>query len=409
MEHTLKRDVVWVIVSLGLTLMPQGAQLAEAQDSVEPPAVRTGPLRDTLRGVTRDSGNAGFGDLISDLTALEVATTPLGTPAAGIVFRYEDDQSFRRQQLNFAPLLLGRAATSGRSTAMFGLNVATASYDTISDLPLDRLPIASFEGPAPVVSASTLDLSVETLMVTGFATLGLTDRLDVGVAVPVVAVTLGGAMMQQEAATGSAIFPVDASSFGIGDIGVTGQFRLWAGANIPDGLTARVTLRAPTGNTDELRGIDTWRTMASATASRGFGRLSVHGTAGFESWSRSVALRNTLPANLVETWLLKDQLRVGGGFELAASAIPLATCGSNRSAGVALHRRASARGRHRVCAATRSGARRSREEHHGSGDQRQHPGTHDADVSHRHVAVRLWHAGQAHPMIGLNWALCGDC
>ena len=416
MEHTLKRDVVWVIVSLGLTLMPQGAQLAEAQDSVEPPAVRTGPLRDTLRGVTRDSGNAGFGDLISDLTALEVATTPLGTPAAGIVFRYEDDQSFRRQQLNFAPLLLGRAATSGRSTAMFGLNVATASYDTISDLPLDRLPIASFEGPAPVVSASTLDLSVETLMVTGFATLGLTDRLDVGVAVPVVAVTLGGAMMQQEAATGSAIFPVDASSFGIGDIGVTGQFRLWAGANIPDGLTARVTLRAPTGNTDELRGIDTWRTMASATASRGFGRLSVHGTAGFESWSRSVALRNTLPANLVETWLLKDQLRVGGGFELAASAIVTVSF-------EALWRRVGQTGqlelRSIAVPAPEVGIESAQLLGVGPGGLEKNIMVPRISVNIQErtmltfrTVMSLSDSGMRDkliPMIGLNWALCGDC
>ena len=324
MERKLKRYIVLAVTSVGLTLMPQVTPPAHAQDTVEPPPVSTtgtSSLRDTLRGVTQDSGNSGFGDLISDLTALEVATTPLGTPTAGIVFRYDDDQSFDRQQLNFAPLLLGRAATSGRGTAMFGLNVATASYDTISDLPLDTLPIASFEGRAPIVTSSTLDLSVKTQTVTGFATFGLADALDVGVAVPVVAVTLGGAMVQQEAATGTAFFPIDASSVGLGDIGVTGQYRLWAGANVPDGLTARITLRAPTGNADELRGVDTWRAMASATASRGFGRVSVHGTAGYESWSSSVTLRNTLPANVVETWLLKDQLQVGGGLELAASSI----------------------------------------------------------------------------------------
>ena len=168
---------------------------------------------------------------------------------------------------------------------------------------------------------NNFDFHHRLLRVTGFGTFGLTDDLDVGVAVPIVAVTLGGTMVQQEAATGTAVFPVDASSVGLGDIGVTGQYRFWAGANIPDGLTARVTLRAPTGNADELRGVDTWRTMASATASRGFGRLSVHGTAGYESWSSSVGLRNTLPANVVETWLLKDQVQVGGGLEFAASSI----------------------------------------------------------------------------------------
>ena len=290
--------VVTALAGIGLSLGP--ARPAHAQDAVEPPPPSppstTSSLRDTLRGVTQDSGNAGFGNLISDLTALEVATAPLGTPTAGIVYRYEDDQSFDRQQLNFMPLLLGRAATSGRGTLMLGLNVAIASYDTVSDLPLDALPVTSFEGRAPIVTSSTLDLSVETLTVTGFGTFGVTDDFDVGVAVPVVSVTLGGSMVQLEAATGTAVFPIDASSVGLGDIGVTGQYRFWAGANIPDGLTARVTLRAPTGNADELRGVDIWRTMASATALRGFGRLSLHGTAGYESWSSSVGLQNTLPA-----------------------------------------------------------------------------------------------------------------
>ena len=149
-----------------------------------------------------------------------MATAPLGTPAAGIVYRFEDvPDRPRLQTLNFVPLLLGRAATSGRSTAMFGFNVVSASYDAISDLQLDALPVATFQGPAPIVTSSVLDLSVDTLTVTGFATVGLTDHLDLAVAVPFVGVTLRGSMVQQEAAIGTALFPVDASSYGVGDVG----------------------------------------------------------------------------------------------------------------------------------------------------------------------------------------------
>ena len=318
----MKRSILFTVIVTGLTLGPDAVRLAYAQDAVEPPAAQFVSLRETLRDVTRDSGNSGFGDLIAGLTALEVATAPLGAPAAGIVYRFDDDPNNPTlQTLNFVPLLLGRAATSGRSTAMFGFNIVRASYDTVSDFPLDALPVATFQGSAPIVTSSTLDLSVETLAVTGFATFGLTDDLDLNVAVPFVGVTLGGAMEQQEAAIGTTMFPIDASSFGLGDLAVTGQYRLWAGPNIPDGLSARVTLRAPTGNADQLRGVDTWRTMVSGTASKGFGRFSVHGTAGYESWSSDVALQNTLPANVVETWLLKDQVQIGGGFELAASMV----------------------------------------------------------------------------------------
>ena len=223
-------------------------------------------------------------------------------------------------------------------------------------------------------------------------------------------------MVQQEAATGTAFFPIDASSVGLGDIGVTGQYRLWAGANVPDGLTARITLRAPTGNADELRGVDTWRAMASATASRGFGRVSVHGTAGYESWSSSVTLRNTLPANVVETWLLKDQLQVGGGLELAASSIVTVSF-------EALWRRVGQTGQLGLRSVDAPapgvgiesaqllgvGLGGPREDHHGPRDQCQHSGPHDVDVSNHHLLVRLRHAGQAgsddRAQLGRLWRL----
>ena len=319
---TTKRLSILVIAGAHLGLGLGAALPAHAQGPVQPPPSTNqfSSLRDTLRGVTRDTGNSGFGDLFAGLISLEVATAPLGTPAAGIVYRFEDvPDRPRLQTLNFVPLLLGRAATSGRSTAMFGFNVVSASYDAISDLQLDALPVATFQGPAPIVTSSVLDLSVDTLTVTGFATVGLTDHLDLAVAVPFVGVTLRGSMVQQEAAIGTALFPVDASSYGVGDVGVTAQYRLWTGANIADGLAARVTLRAPTGDADQLLGVDAWRTMVSGTASKGFGRLSVHGTAGYESWGNDIALQNVLPTNVVETWLLKDQVQVGGGLEVAAS------------------------------------------------------------------------------------------
>ena len=319
---TTKRLSILVISGAFLGLGLGAALPAHAQGPVQPPppSSQFTSLRDTLRDVTRDTGNSGFGDLFAGLISLEVATAPLGTPAAGIVYRFEDvPDRPRLQTLNFVPLLLGRAATAGRATAMFGLNVVSASYDAISDLQLDALPVAAFQGPAPIVTSSILDLAVDTLTVTGFATVGLTDRLDVGVAVPFVGVTLRGSMVQQEAAIGTALFPVDASSYGVGDVAVTAQYRLWTGSNIADGLSARVTLRAPTGDADQLRGVDAWRTMVSGTASKGFGRLSVHGTAGYESWDKDVSLQNALPTNIVETWLLKDQVQVGAGLEVAAS------------------------------------------------------------------------------------------
>ena len=304
--------VAFAGVGLGLG----AAQPAHAQGSVELPVIQGGSLRETLRSVTKDSGNAGFGDLIAGLTALEVGTTPLGSPTGGVVFNYVDEVSILRESVTFAPFLLERAATTGRLTTTFGFNIVPASYDTISGFSTETLSVASFEGPNPIVTSSTLDLTVRTMTATGFATVGLGDDFDLGVAVPIVGVTIKGSQLIREAAVGEAVVPFDESSFGLGDIAITGKYRLWQGLDRRSGLAAHATLRAPTGNADNLRGLDTWRTMVSGTASAGLGRVSLHGTAVYEFWTDSVTLSNTLPDSTLETWSLGDQLQYGGGIEV---------------------------------------------------------------------------------------------
>ena len=329
------RSILAVFVALaGVGLGPGAARPAHAQGSVELPLIQGGSLRETLRSVTKDSGNTGFGDLVAGLTALEVGTTPLGSPTGGVVYNYVDEVSILRESLTFSPFLLERAATTGRLTATFGFNIVPASYDTISRFSTESLPVASFEGPNPIVTSSTLDLSVRTMTATGFATFGLGDNFDLGVAVPVVGVTIKGSQLIREAAVGEAVVPFDESSFGLGDLAITGKYRLWQGRDRRSGFAAHATLRAPTGSADELRGLDAWRTMVSGTASAGLGRASLHGTVGYEFWTDSVPLSNTLPNGTLETWSLGDQLQYGGGIEIqVAPALTVSLEGIGRRIG----------------------------------------------------------------------------
>ena len=339
MKTIKNRSVIAGVVALvGFGLGPGFARPVYAQGStqgsVQLPLIQGGSLRDTLRAATQDSGNAGFGELLAGLTTLEVGTAPLGSPTGGIIFRYVDEVSVIQESLTFVPFLLERTATTGHLAATFGFNVVPSSYDTISGFSTDSLPVASFDGPRPIVTSSTLDLRLRTLTATGFATLGLGESFDLGVAVPVVGVTLKGSQLVEEAAVGVAVVPFDESSFGLGDIAITGKYRLWQGADRRSGLAAHATLRAPTGDADGLRGLDTWRTMVSGTGSVGLGRVSVHGTVGYEFWTDSVPLSNTLPDGTLETWMLADQLQFGGGFEVQAGpAVTLSVEGISRTIG----------------------------------------------------------------------------
>ena len=221
MTKRLSIFVIALVAGLGSAARPAQGQV---QGSVELPGVQGGSLRETLRTVTKDSGNAGFGDLVAGLTALEVATAPLGSPTGGIVFSYVDEVSVLRESLTFSPFLLETAATTGSLTATFGFNIVPASYDTASGFSLENLLVASFQGPDPILTSSTLDLRVRTMTATGFATFGLGEDFDLDAAVPVVGVTLSGSQIVREAAVGAAIVPFDESSLGLGDVVVTGKY-----------------------------------------------------------------------------------------------------------------------------------------------------------------------------------------
>jgi hypothetical protein len=292
---------------------------ARAQEVVTLPPVQADSISDALRELTRGSGNAGIGGLISGLTGIEVATAPLGSPSGGFVFAYDEAVgAYIRRSDTFGPQFVERALTTGRFTASFGLNVLNATYDTISGTSLDNIRVATFAGPSPIVTSSTLDLRVRSQTATFFSSLGLTDSLDVAIAVPVVRVDLDGVLIQEEGAIGTAILPAAASSTGLGDIGLVGKYRIWSSANSQNGVAALVTLRAPTGDEDNLRGVNAWRTLVSATASVGLGELMVHAMGGYEFWDRSVQLPNTLPNNTIESWFLADQVQYGAGFEFEA-------------------------------------------------------------------------------------------
>ena len=67
----MKRSTLFTLIVAGLALGPTSGRMAHAQDTVEPPPPgppsTTSSLRDTLRGVTQDSGNSG--SVISSLTS----------------------------------------------------------------------------------------------------------------------------------------------------------------------------------------------------------------------------------------------------------------------------------------------------------------------------------------------------
>ena len=126
--------------------------------------------------------------LASQLTSL-----PLPSPASGFTYRFDAATgTFVRSTQSFGPILTDRAETIGRGRFAFNYNYQFFSFDRLEGLDLSRVPSIfthdNFElggGRADIVATrNAIEASVGQW--TGALTYGLTDRIDLSLAVPVV-------------------------------------------------------------------------------------------------------------------------------------------------------------------------------------------------------------------------------
>ena len=181
-----------------VVLMSVHAQLAWAQplDSVlsfllTNRSVSTGDfVRDAeATAATRDT-------VISFLLA-ELTAVPISSPASGFTYRLDPALGLDvRTSTSFGPFLVERSLTAGRGQVSFGLGHTEAAFDNMDGRPLRTGTLVAVASrlsgePEPFDSETlTLRLRVRTLTMTGVV--GVTDRLDVSAAVPVVTVNLSG-------------------------------------------------------------------------------------------------------------------------------------------------------------------------------------------------------------------------
>lgn len=224
----------------------------------------------------------------------ELSTFPMGSSAGGFSWTYDPGLGvFSRASDSFGPLFADRALTLGRGRISGGVNFQRATFDTFQGKGLDNGEIQFFSEVVPDIAGigssfvrteNTLDLKLSTTTVGFFANYGATDRLDVGVAVPIVSVTLDAAVLQRLALfEGTAIdaitFRGSAGATGIGDITLRGKYRFYDAPG--GGLAAAVDVRLPTGNEHDFLGIPGSQTKLFLIGSTAYGRIAPHVNLGY--------------------------------------------------------------------------------------------------------------------------------
>jgi hypothetical protein len=314
-----------------MTLLPLTGIIAVAFVLAVPQALRAQQvtsmdnlsLRSTVIELLRPLAAAPVGEAVAIATAIEVATTPLGTSSGGFVFKLDPVTGLQvRTATTFGPSFAERALTAGEGKVSVGATFSVATYDKLNDLNLSQMQLSRVEAASDFVSRTgnaSMVLTSETLVMSG--AIGATDNLDIGVAVPMVKVKLDGISW---VATRSDVIAARATGAGIasglGDVAVSAKFRfLKFGAEQPDpgGLAFMLVTRLPTGNRENFRGLGIVRSLGSILFSSGKGKLRPHANGGFEWWEKGLVVPTEVAGEGgVE---VRHQIQYAAGLEFEAA------------------------------------------------------------------------------------------
>lgn len=275
--------------------------------------------------------------LASQLTSL-----PLPSPASGFTYSFDAATgTFVRTTSSFGPILSDRAETIGRGRMAFGYNVQFFSFDKLEDFDLSRVPAVfthdDFElggGRTDVVTTrNSIDASVGQW--TGALTYGLTDRVDVAIAVPIVRtqLTVISAATIQRLGTGESrevhffrdpdapggigsnrTFEAGGSASGLGDLIVRVK-----GSVLREGhraLAAGLDARLPTGDERNLLGSGALGIRPFVAYSASYRRISPHVNLAYE-WNGDSILAGDPATGAKDD--VPDQLHVAVGADVGVN------------------------------------------------------------------------------------------
>lgn len=252
--------------------------------------------------------------------ASQLSTFPLGSSSGGFTYSFDPALGvYNRSTESFGPLFAERAMTAGKGKVNFGVNYQRSTYDSFDGLDLQSGEFninlvhedtnndgsnATFFFEGDIVNAAyKINLTSETAVL--FGTYGVSDRLDVGLAVPFVKLDMkvrvrgqinryatsafGGLFHRFDPSNVSfcpnnvcgpvAFFDESASASGVGDAVIRAKYKLKSGDS--GALALGVDLRLPTGDEQDLLGSGATQTKLFLIASAPATKFSPHANVGY--------------------------------------------------------------------------------------------------------------------------------
>jgi hypothetical protein len=277
-----------VVAILGLLNPPVHAQSIGSQLSALLTEQRT--VSDFVPDI--QAANQTFAT-VAGLFGVELATLPVSASSGGFVYRLNRDLGLvERASDGFGPFFTERVLRNSRGQISIGVSYQFARFSSLqgADLREGTFPTnaARFAGSAEPFSVDTLDLELESRTTTPFATYGVTDRLAVGLTVPISTVRFTGQRNRTVNATTALQSSQAGSATGLGDMTVNARYML-VGSGIR-GASVGADVRFPTGRAEDLLGAGetTTRFLGIGTWEEGHLAVNVNGGFGVGGLSREV-------------------------------------------------------------------------------------------------------------------------
>jgi hypothetical protein len=308
----------------------QGITLAE------PPA--GSPFPSHAHHFIGDASLAPLEQLNSEL-AIQLSTFPLASSAGGFTYRLDPALGvFTRATDSFGPIYADRADTIGKGKFAIGVNFSHFSFNRIDDVSLrdggveivlthqDLAPAGCclrpfFEGDV-ITTRTSLEIQTD---ITAFTfSYGVTDRFDVGAAIPVVKVqiqALTEATIDKLATGGSSstvgihrfpngedseTFQQSGSASGVGDVVLRAKYRAISGARA--GLALGLDVRLPSGEERDLLGTGATQVKGFLIGSAHLGAFSPHVNGGYTWSSRNRPVPDEVDYTAGFDWALSPRL-----------------------------------------------------------------------------------------------------
>jgi len=276
-----ERRAVLVVAALGLLC----ARRAEAQTVSDVLTFLLNNETVQTGSVERDRQAAlATTTTISRALLTNLATIPVPSSSSAFVYSLNPELgTVERLSQNFGPFFVERALTAGKGGVSFGLAAQAFRFTSLDGQSLRDGSLVTtanqFVDEAAPFDVDRLTLDINANVATFYGNFGVSDRVDVGFALPFLSLDLSGSRLNTYRGRTFAQAAAQAHAAGLADVVV--RTKILAYREEGAAIAGAVDVRLPTGRSADLLGAGTTAVKLSAIGSVEGSRWSGHANVGF--------------------------------------------------------------------------------------------------------------------------------